>query len=350
MRTSMIVGQWMLLTGILFGLVGRLNADDLARRATWSVPAAKDVKAELDTWLATKPLDDAQRQQVAALWPAEDMALPATELLDNTAATIAVADPAAKQIVSFCRSASSTLEPPDVKLLGDNSLPPVVRNNLRLLYGAWLAQHDMHEEALEQFEGLTPNDVVDPAALLFYQSTSFHRLRDKDRCLPTVATLLENETSVPRRFRELAKLMQADLEPLKPDTLDEVARLMDSIRRRLDLGRVGTRVRKEEDDVIAKLDKMIKEMEDQQQQQQQAAAAGAQGGSKPASPLPDSQAAGTKGPGNVDPKKLENNGAWGDLPPKNRQEALQQISKELPAHYREAIEEYFRKIAREGNK
>jgi hypothetical protein len=38
------------------------------------------------------------------------------------------------------------------------------------------------------------------------------------------------------------------------------------------------------------------------------------------------------------------------LPPKERQEALQQISKELPAHYREAIEEYFRKLAREGEK
>ncbi|HTN75642.1 MAG TPA: hypothetical protein VL096_10370, partial [Pirellulaceae bacterium] len=93
----------------------------------------------------------------------------------------------------------------------------------------------------------------------------------------------------------------------------------------------------------------IKQLEDQQQQQQ-ASAASSQGGSKPASPLEDSQAAGTRGPGNVDPKKLENHGAWGNLPPKDRQEALQQISKELPAHYREAIEEYFRKIASESNK
>ncbi len=349
MRPRILVTQCLLLVGVACA-AGSALGDDLARRATWSVPAARDVKVELDAWLASKTLDEAQKAQIAALWPDDQMEIPAAELLDQTVATLAVVEPAAKELANICRNTSVTSELPDVKYLSDNSLPPVVRNNLRLLYGAWLAQHDLHEEALEQFEGLSPNDVVDPAALLFYQSTSYHRLRDKDHCLPTVATLLENEKSVPRRFRELAVLMQADLEPLKPDTLDEVARLMDSIRRRLDLGRVGTRVRQEEDDVIAKLDKMIDDLEEQRKQQEQQAASGSQGGTKPASPLPDSQAAGTKGPGNVDPKKLENNGTWGNLPPKGRQEALQQISKELPAHYREAIEEYFRKIARDGDK
>jgi hypothetical protein len=38
------------------------------------------------------------------------------------------------------------------------------------------------------------------------------------------------------------------------------------------------------------------------------------------------------------------------LPAKDRQEVLQQISKDLPAHYRETIEEYFRKLARDGVK
>jgi hypothetical protein len=57
---------------------------------------------------------------------------------------------------------------------------------------------------------------------------------------------------------------------------------------------------------------------------------------------------GGKGPGNVDQKRLKNEAGWGNLPPKERQEALQQISKDLPAHFRDVIEEYFRKLARDG--
>ena len=64
--------------------------------------------------------------------------------------------------------------------------------------------------------------------------------------------------------------------------------------------------------------------------------------------MQDSQAAGGKGPGEVDPKKLGGRAGWGNLPPKQREEALQKISKDLPAHYREVIEEYFRKLARDG--
>lgn len=327
-------------------------ADDFAP-ASWSVPAAKDVKFELDTWLKGKTLSETQQAQIDALWPAETTATSepaASDLLEQTVATIAVVEPLAKEIAQFCRASTAATVVPQWPILTDNSKPPVVANNLRLLVGAWLSQHDMHEEALVQFGSLTPNDVVDPATLLFHRSVCFHRLRDKEQCLPALATLLENEATLPRRYRDIAKLMQADMEPLKPDSLDEVARLMDSIRRRLDLGRVGGRVRQEEDDVISKLDKMINDLESQRQQQQQQAAASSQSGKSPATPLPDSQNVGGRGPGNVDPKKLADGGTWDRMPPKNRQEALQQISKELPAHYREAIEEYFRKIAREGEK
>jgi hypothetical protein len=64
--------------------------------------------------------------------------------------------------------------------------------------------------------------------------------------------------------------------------------------------------------------------------------------------MQDSMPAGGKGPGDVDPKKIGAKSGWGDLPPKQREQAMQQISKDLPAHYREVIEEYFRKIARDS--
>ena len=36
---------------------------------------------------------------------------------------------------------------------------------------------------------------------------------------------------------------------------------------------------------------------------------------------------------------------WGRLPPHDREQALQQIGREFPPHYREAIEQYFKRLA-----
>ena len=64
--------------------------------------------------------------------------------------------------------------------------------------------------------------------------------------------------------------------------------------------------------------------------------------------MQDSQIGGTKGPGQVDPRRLASENEWGRLPPKKRQESLQGIAKDFPGHYREVIEGYFRRLAREG--
>ena len=59
----------------------------------------------------------------------------------------------------------------------------------------------------------------------------------------------------------------------------------------------------------------------------------------------DSRIAGANGQGDVDKKKVGDRDGWGNLPPAEREQALQQISRDLPTHYREAIEAYFRKLA-----
>ena len=56
---------------------------------------------------------------------------------------------------------------------------------------------------------------------------------------------------------------------------------------------------------------------------------------------------GGKGPGNIVQRDIGHQSGWGDLPPHQRQEALQQIGKDFPAHYRDVIEQYFRKLATE---
>jgi hypothetical protein len=334
---------------------GALRADEeLEKRATWSPPTAEQVKAQLDAWLAAQEVDELTKFKVEALWPEEGGPTAPDALLDQFAATVALVDDNVRELVVHCRHERVSPVLPKFAALEDEQLAPEVRNNLRLLYGRWLAQHDLYDEALAQFEGLEPAAVVDPATLLFYQSVGYHRLINKDKCLPTLEKLLENEDALPARYETLAQLMVADMQPLKVDSLDEVSRIMRNIENRLGLGRAGTIVRKEEEDVVAKLEKLIEELEKQQGGGGGGGGGGqggqgsGQGGSSGGQPMSDSGIATNKGPGNVDLKKFGDRGNWGDLPPKEREEALQNITKDLPAHYREVIEEYFRKLARDA--
>ena len=322
--------------------------DELAKRASWTPPSAAEVKGQVLAWVATQKPDEATQKEVDARWADETLPQTGVGLLEHVALTIAFVDPEVRPIVELCRGVAPRRLSLPVETLIDESRDPFERSNLRLYYAQWLTQHALYDEALEQLDGLTYKDVVDPASLLFYQSVVHHRLLNKDGCLLSLNLLLENEADIPRRYLSVAKLMEADIKPLEKDSLDEVSRLMDDIQRRLNFGRAGTRVRDEEEDVIAKLDKMIEDLEKQRQQAQQASG-NANGTLQPSKPADDSNAMGGKGPGNVDQKQLKNEAGWGNLPPKERQEALQQISKDLPAHFRDVIEEYFRKLAREGD-
>lgn len=230
------------------------------------------------------------------------------------------------------------------------AFPTSIRDQARLWAGRALVRVRLFDEALPLIESLEPIDVIAPADLLFYRGVCYHALLKKDETIEDLSALLERKEQIPQRFARTAELMLADIEPLKEDSLDEIARLMNDVSRRLDLGRSGEPVVDREQQIIDKLDKMIEKMEEEQKQQQQRqmqqAQSGGQGGSL-SKPMEDSQIAGGKGAGDVDRKKIGDRDGWGNLPPAQRQEALQKISQDLPTHYREAIEAYFRKLATE---
>ncbi len=328
--------------------------DEFDKVASWSTPDAESVKKRLDQWLDAQQADELVRAKVDALWNIENADADSAELrLRRCCECLAVLDKRAADLIQLTSDARKSFSPPKIEFpqeKQEKQEDAFVVDNLRLLYGRWLAQHDLYDEAMEQLAPVGIENVVDPAALLFYRSAGHHRLLKKDDCLKEIAKLMENESQIPRRFATVARLMEADIKPLKVDSLDEIARLMDDIKRRLKLARAGTRVRKEEDDVIAKLDKMIEEAEKQQQQQQQQQSGGAgQGQNQSSSPAQDSSNLQGRGEGNVDPRRLGERSDWGNLDPKEQQETLHRLSQQLPAHYREVVEEYFRKLAREGS-
>jgi hypothetical protein len=370
-----------LVCALLFASAVCANVDDeeLHREASWEYPSAEAVRFDLDAWLEQRKLDNETldnetldnetldnetldnetldnetlgneiTEQIAKVWQGADQSIGA-DLLQRVAQTIGLADVEAAALIGVCQAPRSVISAPDCALLTDEATPSVVRDNLRLILGAWLADHQLYNEALQQLGDLTVENVADPGRLLFYQGAVHFRLRDREAGLVALHKLLEQSEAIPQRFATIARLMEADLMSLKTDSLDEVARIMDSIHVRLGHGRAGKRVRQEEDDVVSKLDKMIEQLEEQRQQQQMKQSKDGKGGKQPKSPMQQSKLAEGGGSGDVTPKRFSEDTDWGNLPPKDREEALQQLGNEFPSHYREIIEEYFRNLARKEAK
>src|SRR5688572_32298850 len=105
-------------------------------------------------------------------------------------------------------------------------MPAFQRANVRLYLARWLVRNRLFDEALTQLESLEPDQVVDPAGLLFYQAVVYQRMLKKEPGLASINKLLEKPDDIPKRYTSLAKLLQADLEQLKDDSLDHIARRM----------------------------------------------------------------------------------------------------------------------------
>lgn len=249
-------------------------------------------------------------------------------------------------------AAAASIDPSATEYADLESLPKPIRMSVRTWLGRMLVRGRFYDEALPVIAEVDVSESVDPASSLFYRGVCYHALLMKKEALADLRMLVDNETDCPTRFARLSQLMIADLKPLKEDSLDEVSRLMTDVSRRLELGRSGEKVEGQEQKIIDKLTKLIDKLEEQQQQQQQQQQSGGGGGGNPqdgqSSPMQDSQIAGGGGAGNVQKKDLGDEDKWGNIPPAERKEALQKISRDLPTHYRDAIEAYFRKRASEG--
>lgn len=336
---------WMAWSPLSGTVVGQ---EEFANPASWKIPDAASVKLHLEAWLEKLTLSEDQRNAINRLW--EEPFTTQSDLLERTVASFAIADENLAQLLLQGRSP----DPIQVNAAASEGIwlqqdyPRFVRNNIQLWLGRALAVQELYSEAMNQLKDLHAAEVVDPALLLFYRSVAEYRARQKDAGLESIAKLLENRGSIPARYAKIAEMMQQDLKDFEEDSLDDVARLMDSVRVGLNHGRAGVIVRNEEDEVVSKLEKMIEELEQQRQQQQMQNSGAPPNGNQSQQPAQQSQLAGGQGQGDVDKKKLDDDSHWGNLPAKEREEALQELGKEFPPHYREVIEEYFRSLARES--
>jgi len=310
----------------------------------------EEVKAQALEWVNQQEIkNDNTQKEIAALWDNVPANLPARIVFNKLIDTFGLANADTQKLVNACRSFEAPLVPPDATaILENDKASPFYLANMRLFFGRYLARQKMYDEAWNIFEPLQAANVVDPAACLFWKAVCQHQLLMKDEALATLRELLENTQDVPVRYSSTATLMKHELEHLKEKTLDEIARKMKDSQRRLELARGGQRVQKVQREIIADLDEIIKK----QEQQQGGGGGGGDGkdsgkskGNKSSSPANESRVKGATGPGEVDEKKFRKQGGWGALPKKQIDRGKSMINKNFPAHYREAVKQYFKKLA-----
>jgi hypothetical protein len=323
------------------------RANQFGHQARYRAATLDEAKATVTRWLDKldkSTVGDDVRKKVAELWAADMADKSGTRLLQRLGETFALVDPKAKAVVDVTTRSHDRKDLPSLAWLTDEKLDPLFRDNMRLLIGRWLCQEKLYDESIVVLKDIKPENVIDPASLLFFRSVAYHRLLVKKEGLEAIHTLLDDVGDSPQRYVTVAGLMEADLKALKDGSLDDISRRMEDVERRLGLSRAGKVVRKKEDEIVAMLDKLIDELE-KQQQQSSSSSSGSPGGG-PMNPANQSGVGGPTGPGTVNPRNAQGAG-WGTLPAKDRQEALQQLGKDFPAHYRAAIEQYFRRIANE---
>jgi hypothetical protein len=309
------------------------GASELAPGASWAQPASDDVRRRALEWLAR--VAPAQARAAASAWEAV-MADGGGDVLDAALAVVELGDPRVSGLSQLAETGGDCA----AAWLDEPAVAPFERDTVKLWLGRQLVRHERFDEALPLLAAVAVSAAIDPAALLFHRAACEHWLLETDAARSSLDALLERAGAIPDRYERLARLLQADLENLADGSLDHVSRRMRDVTRRLGQGKAGPATRTLQDGVVDALDAMIRRLEDQ--------ASGASGGAATAGGAASGGQAprgGGGAPGEVRRRDIGSDGDWGDLPPHAREEALQHIGREFPPHYREAIEQYFKRLA-----
>jgi len=324
-------------------------AKDSPSFGTLRAPAPDAARGQAEAWLkGAGKTDAAAQKEFAAVWDSD------RTLLDKVADTLALGDANAARILHEVGNPDSPAPTTVPALVKDLKVSPYLRANLALAYARALSNRRVYEDALEALKAVKAEQVVDPAAYLFHRAVAEHALMLKNEAEDTIDRLLVDVPEAPERYRMVAALMHFDMLTWQEKDLGWVARKMDNIQRRLDMARGGKKTQKMQKEVVVRLDEMIKELENKKN-----GSCNCNGGNCPnggqqgqpgnniqaSSPQQDSIGGNGTGKGEVDMKKVkEIADVWGKLPEKERAKAMVELTRGMPAKYRDAIEAYFKEL------
>jgi tetratricopeptide (TPR) repeat protein len=334
-----------------------LLADDAARKpaketssfSALRAPTTDAVRAQAQAWLKDAQKTDAATQKAFdALWTSD------RPLLDKVVRTFALGNPAVAQLLKEARDPETAAPTSVPNLIKDQKLPVFFRANLGLAYAKALTSRKVFDEALEAFKSIQGEDVIDPAAYFFHRAVTEHALMMKNEADDSIDRLLLDVVDAPARYRMVGVLMHYDMVAWQDKDLDWIARKMGVIKDRLDLTRGGPKTRAMQREVLVKLDEKIKELENKCKGCSQCNGGGCPSGGSPGLPSgnrssgPAGDSALPNAPamkGEIDMKKFkEYADVWGKLPERERAKAMTDLTRGMPAKYRDAIEAYFKQL------
>ncbi|MCS7045294.1 MAG: hypothetical protein NZO58_02950 [Gemmataceae bacterium] len=314
-----------------------------------TVEAARDQAA---AWLkALGKTDAATQARFEEIWKREG-----STILERVAATFELGSPEAARLLAQARDQAAPAPTAVPALLKDTKAPIFFRANLGLAYARALAHRRVYEEALDVLKLFQPEQVVDPAAYLFHRAVSEHALLLKADATRTIERIIDDAPFSPERYKTVSMLMLLDMHTWKEKDLRAIARKMENVERRLELARGGPQTQKLQKEIVLRLDELIKELENKNKNDSECNSGNCPNGGKPSeggprsnnptSPATQSGIVNQGGTGMIDQaklKKLMEN--WGSLPPRERTQALQELTQGMSQRHREAIENYFRNLA-----
>jgi hypothetical protein len=214
-------------------------------------------RTQAAAWLkAAGKTDAATQQRFDAIWKQES-----STVLDRVVATFELADPAVAKLLAEARNPLSAAPTEAPELVRDPKGAAFFRANLGLAYARNLSNRRIHEEALATLKLLQPEQVVDPAAYLFHRAVSEHALLMKPEATKTIERIIDDAPFSPERYKTVSMLMLLDMHAWKDKDLQAVARKMENVERRLELARGGPQTQKLQKEIVARLDELIKELE-----------------------------------------------------------------------------------------
>ncbi len=308
----------------------------------------------LDWFRSAGKTDAASLKAFDAIWNAD------RTLLEKVTDTLVLGDANAARLLAEVRDPKQPAPTSTPAILKDTKVAPYLRANLALAYARELSNRRVFEECLEAMKTVKPEQVVDPATYFFHKAVTEHTLMLRKEATDSINRLLDDVTDAPERYRRVADLMYWDMATWQDNDLGWISRKMNVIRDRLDLTRGGKKTQQMQKEVLVRLDEMIKEMENKQKQQQGQGAGnggncppgapsqgGPPSGNTPSNPATDiALPSAPPGKGIVDKNKIkEIADIWGTLQPKEREKALLELTRDMPAKYRESIEIYLKQIS-----
>ncbi len=341
------------LTAVLAGIgAPAYRADETTAFGSMRAPSHEAVRSQAADWL--KSTGQFNQAVFDAIWSQSDR-----PMIDLVADTFALGNADARALLADVRDANSPAPTQIPGILNDVKQPVFFRANLALAYAGALTARRLYDEALAALQGVKADQVIDPAAYYFQRAVAEHRTLQKDDAARSIARLLDEIPNAPERYKAVAALMALDLQQWKSKDLGDIDRKMDRIKDRLGNAQGGPRTRQYQREVLARLDELIKRMENERKKQEpdlpsdpgdtqpgQPRPGQIPNAGDPNAPMDESRIGQNRGDGNVTDRKMRDIvELWGKLKEKDRVNAMTEMIRSMPPAYRQMIEDFYRKSA-----